>query len=120
MIREPDIKQRIPIKYFVIIFLIITFLVGLVFYVFQKRASTGLGYLNEQLVDPQYIENPQYCKENGDCLVFHGVCGTKIVNKYNFDKELDKENIKERDLVECNTPDTVNPRCESSLCMGSS
>ena len=118
MIREPYIKQRIPKKYFVIMFLVIAFLVGLVFYVFQKRASTGFGYLNEQLVDPKYIENPQYCKEGADCVIFHGACGSRTVNKYNFNKKLDAENIKERALIECSTADMVNQRCENNLCVG--
>lgn len=118
MIREPPVKQRIPKKYFVVIFLVLTFLVGLVFYVFQKRALTGFGYLNEQLVAPEYIENPQYCKLDSDCVIFHGVCGSQIVNRYNFNKKLDEGNIKERHLVECGTADMVNPRCENNLCVG--
>lgn len=119
MIREPYIKQRIPKKYFVIIFLALALLAGLVFYVFQKKASAGFGYLNEQLAAPEYIEDPQYCMEDSDCMIFHEICGSKPINKHNFDHKADEENIKNRDLARCAAfTDLINPRCENNLCIG--
>lgn|SRR3989338_8407424 len=118
MIREPDIKQRIPKKYFIIIFLVIGSIVGIVFYVFQKQASTGFNYLNEQLIPPQYMDNPSYCREDGDCMIFHEVCSSRVVNKYNFDHNANEENIKSRDLARCEAfSDLTSPRCDSNLCV---
>ena len=116
---EDYTKRKIPRRYFIIVFFTIAILVGLVVYVMQKRTSTSLDYLNKKIMPPEY-ENPEYCQEDSDCMIFHEVCGAKAVNKYNFDEKLDEQNLKQRTLVEmdCTETDFVNVRCENSICVG--
>ena len=120
MIREPYIKQRIPRKYFAVLFFTLAFFVGIIFYVFQKKASSGFDYLNNQLVPPRYLENPEYCMEGKDCAIFHELCSSKTINKYNFDAKLDKDNLKKRVFADCDpvVVDFTSAKCENNLCVG--